>query len=236
MIEALARANDRLHAALLAAEIPATREPDGIRLGEADIRVAVEALWDNPAAPAPDEAQTFGVQFAITAPALFGETAYEFSYGWGETEAAAAASAFARWVELDLPVLRDACAGTAEHCVMLEMTANEANGAAPGTWRIYLGPLHYVAGAAGAEPCCQTCLLAMSMPFLHEVLSRPVSSAIKIVASRHEDGTGSADCRRNGHDLPDAIDRIAATAAATWPGSAGTQSRRQYIYFQAPPS
>lgn len=232
---ALVRLNDHLHDILVAAGIACVRGADCIRIGGADIVVGVTAIWDNPAAPRPDERQTFGVEVGIKAPSLLGETAYEFSYGWGENAEAAAASALGRWVELDLAVLLEASSDELSTCLRLDMPGNDVNGAAPGTWRIYLGPLQYTAGQAGAQPCCQTCLLAMSMPHLRDALRDPVSCAIKIVASRHEDGSGSADCRRNGHDLPDAITRI-AEAAREWAGEGVLQTRRQYIYFRAPPT
>lgn len=230
----LERLDDRLAGILAEEAVAAERDRDGVAIAGTDLVVAVTATWENPDPPPPGRPRTYGVRIGLRSPALFDEPALEYSYGVGLDDEAAAAAALRRWVELDCPVLVEAAAGEGERCDIMEIASDGGKGIAAGRWRLFLGPLNYIAGHEGAQPCCRACLATMSLPALMPLLTQRVSCAVKIVASKTEDGTTSADCRRNGQDLPEAIRAIAAAAGA-WPTVPGTQTRRQYLYFKAPP-
>jgi hypothetical protein len=167
---------------------------------------------------------------------LFQGTAREYSYAVGLDDDEAALNTLKKWIEFDLPVLTEAFSGELRQCQRWDFEPNEDNGMATiaGKWQIYVGPLWYMAGEEGAQPCCNACLLVMCLPILLPIITAtPTSCAVKIVASKDGNGETAADCRLNGEDLPDAI-RAIAEAAKAWPQMPGTQLRRQYVYFKAP--
>jgi|GEM_PF-6486270 len=219
-------------------EVTAERCPEGVTIAGTDLCVSVAAIWDNPDKPPPGSPRSFGVQIALDSVTLFEGTALEYSYGAGFDDDEAALNALEKWVEFDLPVLTEAFSDQLRQCQRWDFGPNENNGMAmtAGKWQIYVGPLWYMAGEEGAQPCCNACLLVMCLPSLLPIITAtPTSCAVKIVASKDENGETSADCRCNGEDLPDAI-RAIAEAAKAWPQISGTQLRRQYVYFKAPSS
>ena len=230
----LAQLTDRLADILAETGVAAERQLHCVAIGGTDIQLAVTAIWENPHEQPEGAPRVAGVEVALHSPTLFDTTAYEYSYGGGRSDEEGLVAALESWAAYDLPVLTEAASGSADVCSLMEMRRNAVNGIAPGTWRITAGPLVYRAGEAGTQPCCRECLLAMSMPSLLPLMTRPKSFALKLVASKDEDGTTSADCRRNGEDVPEAIAAIAA-AAADWPVLQGLHMRRQYLYFKAPP-
>jgi len=231
------RLTDQLADLITAKEdVAAERCPEGVAILGTDLRVSIAAIWDNPDKPPPGRPRSFGVQIALASATLFKGTAFEYSYGVGLDDDAAALNALEKWIALDLPVLTEAISGQLRQCQRWEFETDKTNDMVmtAGKWEIYVGPLSYMAGEEGAQPCCNSCLLTMSLPSLFPVVTAtPMSCAVKIVASKSEDGETSADCRRNGEDLPDVIKSI-AEAARAWPQAPGVQLRRQYVYFKAP--
>lgn len=233
MDEQLERLTDRLFDLVVSQDVAATRGPGGVVLTGTDITVAVTAVWDNPSTPPPGQSRTFGVKMGFVSEALFGGIAYEYSYGTGLDDDEAAKAALERWVVFDLPVLVEAFAGNATQCTLMELAAEPGSDIAAGQWKIYMGPLNYYADQQGAQPCCQACVLTMALPSLVPLIATPVSFAVKIVVSKSDDGETSADVRRNGEDVPEAI-RAVAEVAREWPDMPGVQMRRQYFYVRAP--
>jgi Family of unknown function (DUF6348) len=129
-----------------------------------------------------------------------------------------------------LPAVVEAVSGTADRCPVLTTQGSEA---LPAGWRIVLGPLWYMTQHGGQTPCCPYCLFTLSAPSLRALFAEPRCTGVRIFAARNPDGTGSADCRANGVDLPTAAAAIAAGAAA-WPNDDGGAYRRQYMLLLPP--
>jgi hypothetical protein len=137
-----------------------------------------------------------------------------------------------QFTEEVLPVVAEAVSGTANRCQVLT-TDGSGEQALPADWRIVLGPLWYLTEHGGQTPCCSHCLFTLSLPSLRALFAEPRCTGVRIFAARNPDGTGSADCRANGVDLPKAAAAIAAGAAA-WPNDGGGAYRRQYMLFLPP--
>lgn len=226
--------NDRLAELLAEAGVAAERRLHSVAVQDTDLEFAITAIWENPDRPPDGRVRTGGVEIAIRSPTLFDSSAYEYSYGGGLVDQAAHEAAMSNWIAFDFPVLVQAASGREAGCQIMKMARNANNGIASGTWQIYAGPMAYLAGDSGEQPCCRDCLFTMSLPALLPLMARPKSFALKLVAAKDEDGTTNADCRLNGEDVPEAMETI-ARAAKGWPAAKGLQLRRQYLYFKAPP-
>jgi Family of unknown function (DUF6348) len=226
----------RRYCALLADRVeqaghPVERRADDVHIRGTDLFIAPTSIWDNPEKPEPGKIRTFGLKIGMASKSLFGGLAHEYSYGLGLDDDAAAADALQRWVDFDLPVLMESSTGDLKTCARCNYTLPETSGVARRKWHIFLGPMFYLAGSRGAQPCCSACLFTASAPVLLSRLNERVSHAVKIVASKDLDGTTSADCRVNGENWPEAIEAI-AEAAKSWPDDCGLILRRQYLFFK----
>jgi hypothetical protein len=134
-------------------------------------------------------------------------------------------------VDFGLPVLMESSTGNLKTWTRCDYTLPETSGVARRKWQIFLGPMFYLAGSQGAQPCCSACLFTTSAPVLLSRLNERVSQAVKNVASKDPDGTTSADCRVNGENWSEAIEAI-SEAAKSWPDDSGLMLRRQYRYFK----
>ena len=94
-------------------------------------------------------------------------------------------------------------------------------------------------GEAEAEECslhgefCECCPFTRSMEAFEPLIKSQENYAIRIFASRDDEGETDADCRVNGEDWDGALESL-KNYAATWQGS-GMMFRKQYIIIRNAP-
>ena len=130
---------------------------------------------------------------------------------------------------------------------MMEMTFPEEDGQPAFKRRVLLGPVMHMGidQAEGAQPdesgeaphasSCPCCLFTNSaMAFEEQLKERGGFHAVRLFASRDENGQVQADCRINGHDWEPGAEAL-RNYASKWP-QIGLEFRKQYIAIQDCPA
>ncbi|CAM4450299.1 hypothetical protein CR156_00830 [Stenotrophomonas lactitubi] len=171
---------------------------------------------------------------------LFADGLFEYQHANGATEQESLLSGFDTWVRVDLATLQAAVgAEDAPDLPMMGLTYPSGDEGEEHERTVVLGPLaHYRArelddAAACSEDdhgSCPCCLFTKSIDAFDDLLKAHHFLAIRLFASRDEQGQCEADCRVNGHDFAPALPLLRAYAAR-WP-QAGLEFRKQYVVIR----
>lgn len=166
---------------------------------------------------------------------------YQYSFGQYDTVQEALASGFDTWLKTDWETLLDAA--DPQEAAHLRLTITP-KGDVPKRL-VLLGSVGFFPAReddgdeAEAEECslhgefCECCLFTHSMEAFEPLIKSQENYAIRIFASRDDEGETDADCRVNGEDWDGALESL-KNYAATWQGS-GTMFRKQYIIIRNAP-
>ena len=166
---------------------------------------------------------------------------YQYSFGQYDTVHEALASGFDTWLKTDWETLLDAA--DPQEAAHLRLTITP-KGDVPKRL-VLLGSVGFFPAReddgdeAEAEECslhgefCECCLFTRSMEAFEPLIKSQENYAIRIFASRDDEGETDADCRVNGEDWDGALESL-KNYAATWQGS-GMMFRKQYIIIRNAP-
>jgi hypothetical protein len=159
---------------------------------------------------------------------------FEYQHAVASTQREAISNGIDQWLQIDFPVLLDALRDRPEHCMAMEWQF-ERNGLPGLSRRALLGPVGHLAAhperaKGGAHPFCPCCLLTNTFEAFRPLVEADGFYAIRLLASRDENGSTQADCRINGSEW-ESGKRALCSYADTWP-QAGLEMRKQYIVLQ----
>lgn len=164
---------------------------------------------------------------------------YQYSFGGRETLDEALLSGFDTWLKTDWETLSDAALPRdANHLLLNINFENE-----PFKRLVLLGSVGFYPAKEeneqNEETCeqhgefCECCLFTQSLEAFEPLLKSSENYAIRLFASRDDEGHFSADCRVNGDDYPDALESL-KNYAKTW-SSEGVAFKKQYIIIRNQP-
>jgi len=173
-------------------------------------------------------------------PHKFPITFFEYQHSFGETAEVSTRNGFRDWSKLDLPTILDATKTELKNCTALEMEFPNGK-----PRRIVLGPVSVWGRPKTAEtnpagideghpPFCPCCLFVNSFEAFKGLVESSQFAAIRLFATRGDDGAVQADCRMNGEDFPDGASAL-MRYASSWPGL-GFEARKQYVIVQDKPT
>lgn len=166
---------------------------------------------------------------------------YQYSFGQYDTVQEALASGFDTWLKTDWETLLDAA--DPQEAAHLRLTITPKDDVPKRL--VLLGSVGFFPAREddgdeeGSEECslhgefCECCLFTRSMEAFEPLIKSQENYAIRIFASRDDEGETDADCRVNGEDWDGALESL-KNYAATWQGS-GTMFRKQYIIIRNAP-
>ena len=164
---------------------------------------------------------------------------FEYQHSVGPSVEDSLRKGFAKWADTDLPVFMDALQEKAEHCT--EMVKNiPASASDPARSRqiIFGPPLHgasrEVFETGNAHDFCPCCLLTNCLEAFTDQLHDDGFYAIRLFATRNQQGAAQADCRVNGVDwAPGAAALL--KYITTWPDR-GLEYRKQLVVIRPLPA
>jgi hypothetical protein len=164
-------------------------------------------------------------------------TFFEYQHSIGASGALSFAKGFEDWAQLDLPVVLDALSPEPKSCTVMEFEFQNRK-----SRRVLLGPVSLLApkreepisnNPKAHPPFCPCCLFSHSVEAFKPLVDSGGFAAVRLYATRTDEGAVQADCRVNGEDFPAGADALIAYAR-TWPGLS-FEARKQYIIIQDKP-
>ena len=165
---------------------------------------------------------------------------FEYQHSAGGDLAESFAKGFEMWKQTDFAVLKEVGKKKSEDLSQyMEMKLKDGR-----RRRILLGPIahmvedreaHEAASACSPEsdehPFCPCCLFTRSIEAFQPALESDDFIALRMFASRDENGQAASDCRINGHDDNPAMAAL-RRYVETWP-QAGFEFRKQYVIIHS---
>jgi hypothetical protein len=171
---------------------------------------------------------------------------FDYQHGGGPTVAESLSKGFGLWVDSDLPALLDLGREQPEFCTLLKADDSQNRSAWPTGRRVLLGPVaHFVKNGQNASattanssdehpPFCPCCMLTQGFDAFRPLVFAEEFYALRLFASRSEQGQPDADCRVNGEDFPTGANALRAQVA-TWPPH-GFEFRKQLVIIYTVPT
>ncbi|WP_298643593.1 DUF6348 family protein [uncultured Cardiobacterium sp.] len=172
------------------------------------------------------------ITIQIHHPELFPQGIFEYQHSFGADPAEALHYGLEWWLTGDWQLLHAVATNDDKGHTGMSMTFPDGR-----IRRVHFGATQYwqenpaPAPADGEDdahqPFCPCCLFTNSMEAFKPLLEGHDNYALRLFASRNDDGSTDADCRVNGEDYAPGMDALRAYAA-TWPGT-GSEFRKQYV-------
>lgn len=165
---------------------------------------------------------------------------FEYQHSAGDGLVAAIAQGIDQWIQLDFVPLLEALRPKPAQCTCMEMRFPEQEGNPAHVRRVIFGPImHYmqtpppepVCGEGDDHCFCPCCLFTRSAEAFHPLITSNMTCALRLFASRDENGEPQADCRVNGEDFEPGAKAL-QNYATSWP-PAGYEFRKQYVILHS---
>lgn len=156
---------------------------------------------------------------------------FEYQHSRGPDIESSLRDGFEQWYALDFAALLDAMRDEAISCQEMILPVG---GDEPRQRRVTLGPVRYYRQNEVTEheehSFCPCCLFTNCFDSLKPAIDASGFQAVRLFASRDENGNVSADCRINGEDFEPGKAALIDYALG-WP-EAGFEFRKQYVIIQ----
>jgi hypothetical protein len=179
-------------------------------------------------------------QVDLQHPAFGTGSIVEYQYAIADTLEDAFHAALLSWAKMDFVVLLDALLPKALHSTVMLMTFPSKNQIGERRRRILLGPVAHrrVAQsdaqrpelAPGEHDFCPCCMLTKNYDAFQNLFNDGEFHAVRLFASRDNDGSSSADCRVNGENFEQGEASL-RRYAGSWPQH-GLEYRKQCVVIQ----
>jgi hypothetical protein len=160
---------------------------------------------------------------------------FEYQHAAGDSIRSSLEKGFAGWVDLDLPVLRDAVLEKPESCTMIHNPYLSPSGGPTRYRRVLMGPVMYMErgevsrGEGEHEGYCPCCFFTNSIDSFKSMMEGEGFHAVRFFAM-WQNGEANADCRVNGLDHDTGKEEL-IRYVGTWP-KRDFEFRKQYVIIQ----